>query len=270
MDLNTVVAVMAVDMKSKYDKYWGDVVKMNQFLYFGVVFDPRFKFDFIEWSFEDMYGAGSELAKDMALSVRENVFKLYNLYKSVHERHQVAETTAAPTGQSSSQVQTTVAPSIFARKDAYKQHLKQKVTIEQQNELERYLSDPPETDDAKFDILTWWKQNCTRYPVLAAMAKEILATPVSTVASESAFSTGGRVLDTYRSSLSPGMVEALICAQSWLKPSMVDNKDLIEEEYELSLNAITDAQNMLVGGGTSGASGSGTAGEAPPAAGPPT
>jgi hypothetical protein len=30
-----------------------------------------------------------------------------------------------------------------------------------------------------------------------------------------------------------------------------------------------DAQNMLVGGGTSGASGSGTAGEAPPAAGPP-
>ncbi|WJX18597.1 hypothetical protein P8452_08380 [Trifolium repens] len=31
----------------------------------------------------------------------------------------------------------------------------------------------------------------------------------------------------------------------------------------------TNAQNMLVGGGTSGASGSGTAGEAPLAAGPP-
>jgi hypothetical protein len=30
-----------------------------------------------------------------------------------------------------------------------------------------------------------------------------------------------------------------------------------------------DVQNMLVGGGTSGASGSGTAGEAPPASGPP-
>jgi hypothetical protein len=65
------------------------------------------------------------------LSVRENVFKLYNLYKSVHERHQVAETTVAPTRQSSSQVQTIDAPSIFARKDAYN------------------------------DILTWWKQNCT-------------------------------------------------------------------------------------------------------------
>ncbi|MCI34918.1 hypothetical protein A2U01_0056139, partial [Trifolium medium] len=136
--------------------------------------------------------------------------------------HQVAETTAAPTGQSSSQVENTAAPSIFARKDKYKQHLKQKDTVEQQNELERYLSDPAVDDEAKFDILTWWKQNCTRYPVLAAMAREIMAIPVSTVASESAFSTGGRVLDTYRSSLSPGMVAALICTQSWLKPSFVD------------------------------------------------
>jgi len=35
---------------------------------------------------------------------------------------------------------------------------------------------------------------------LAAMVKEILATPVSAVASESAFSTGGRILECYRSS----------------------------------------------------------------------
>jgi len=47
--------------------------------------------------------------------------------------------------------------------------------------------------------------------VLAVMVREILATLVSLVASENAFSTGGRVLDTYRSSLNPYMAEALVC-----------------------------------------------------------
>ncbi|KAA0025770.1 zinc finger BED domain-containing protein RICESLEEPER 3-like [Cucumis melo var. makuwa] len=41
-------------------------------------------------------------------------------------------------------------------------------------------------------------------------------TEVSTVASESAFSTGGCVVDSSRCSLAPKTVEALICTQNWL------------------------------------------------------
>ncbi|XP_062007234.1 uncharacterized protein LOC133724498 [Rosa rugosa] len=44
-----------------------------------------------------------------------------------------------------------------------------------------------------------------------------MAVQVSTVASEAAFSTGGRVIDNFRSSLTPKSVEALICLQSWLR-----------------------------------------------------
>jgi len=43
--------------------------------------------------------------------------------------------------------------------------------------------------------------------------------PASTIASESAFTTGGHVLDSSRASLSPRMVEPLICAQEWLRKS---------------------------------------------------
>jgi len=44
----------------------------------------------------------------------------------------------------------------------------------------------------------------------------VLAIPVSIVVSEAAFSTGGRILDPFRSSLSPSIVQALVCCQNWL------------------------------------------------------
>ncbi|KAH0702486.1 hypothetical protein KY285_016764 [Solanum tuberosum] len=42
-----------------------------------------------------------------------------------------------------------------------------------------------------------------RFHVLAEMARNVLAIPISSVASECAFSTDGRILDSFRSSLTP-------------------------------------------------------------------
>ncbi|KAK2638141.1 hypothetical protein Ddye_025936 [Dipteronia dyeriana] len=55
-----------------------------------------------------------------------------------------------------------------------------------------------------------------RYPTLHCIARDILAIPVSTVASELAFSTGGRFVGPHRSRLHPKTIEALMCAQDWL------------------------------------------------------
>ena len=63
--------------------------------------------------------------------------------------------------------------------------------------------------------------------------------PVSTVLSESTFSTSGRVLDQFCSSLGPKTVEPLICAQDWLRISTtcVDVEQLTDdmEKYEASM-----------------------------------
>ena len=65
-------------------------------------------------------------------------------------------------------------------------------------------------------MLAWWKVNARDFPTLALIAKDILAIPVSTVASESAFSTSGRFVTPHRSRLHPKTLEALMCAQDWL------------------------------------------------------
>jgi hypothetical protein len=67
-----------------------------------------------------------------------------------------------------------------------------------------------------FDILDWWNHNGLKYPTLQRLARDILVIPITTVASETAFSTNGRLLSPHHSRLHPRTLEALMCAQSWL------------------------------------------------------
>ncbi|KAH9763675.1 BED-type domain-containing protein [Citrus sinensis] len=89
-------------------------------------------------------------------------------------------------------------------------------TIVSKSDLERYLEEPLIKFTSDFDILNWWKVNQGKYPILAQMAKDILVVPVTIVASESVFSTRGRVLTPHRSRLHPTTLEALMCSQHWL------------------------------------------------------
>ena len=67
------------------------------------------------------------------------------------------------------------------------------------NELEKYLAENCDgRKDVNFEILEWWRDNCNRYQVLSKVVQDVLAVTVSTVASELAFSTGGRIVDPFR------------------------------------------------------------------------
>jgi hypothetical protein len=49
------------------------------------------------------------------------------------------------------------------------------------------------------------------------MARDLLAVPISTVASESSFSAGGRVIEPHRASLSTDTVQMLLCGSDWVR-----------------------------------------------------
>nr|XP_009804673.1 PREDICTED: uncharacterized protein LOC104249862 [Nicotiana sylvestris] len=55
-----------------------------------------------------------------------------------------------------------------------------------------------------------------RFSILSELARDVLAIPISSVATECAFSTGGRILYSFRSSLTPKCVQALICVALYL------------------------------------------------------
>lgn len=97
-------------------------------------------------------------------------------------------------------------------------------------EINIYLSEASVEDKGSFDILRWWKLKSERFPILFHMARDVLVVPVAIVASEAAFSTGGRVLDAFRSLLTPKIVEALICTQDWLR--MPSQTVSVEETLE--------------------------------------
>ncbi|KAG8491002.1 hypothetical protein CXB51_014142 [Gossypium anomalum] len=195
--------VMAIKMKEKYDKYWGDIDKINLLIFVACVLDPRQK---------------------------ESLYELFDEYKP--SLHSTCSQSSVSTHVSLGEPQQKMKRQMQA---LYKKCELEICGEDKTSKLDKYLAEANEEFVEDFDILLWWKVNSLRFPTLSEMARDVLAIPISTVALESAFSTGGRVLDQYRSSLTPKIVQALVCTQDWIRKSssQEDIKKIEEEIQEL-------------------------------------
>ncbi|KAL6286014.1 hypothetical protein ACE6H2_010404 [Prunus campanulata] len=227
---NPLLSNMAQNMKLKYDKYWGSLDNVNQFLLVVVVLDPRYKLDNLSMHIAELYVEDDCYVATKTADVKALLFKLYGLYEACFVSNPIESGSSCSThSMVSNQTQSGCSSqsSNFggdkkkAMKEKWKRRQEDKEAVVLSHEIDRYLSDAAEQDVEEFDILNWWRVNASKYQVLAAIARDVLAIPVSTVASESTFSTGGRTINSFRSSLSPAMVEALICTQNWLKSTSI-------------------------------------------------
>lgn len=130
MNLNTILASMGYEMKKKYDKYWGEIENINKFIYFGVILDPRYKLGYVEWCFNDMYNGESVPFTNMINVIKKELFKLFNWYKGIHEKQHGPSTSPNEGGSFGDGVPNVEVPSHFARVEAFKEHLKQKDSID--------------------------------------------------------------------------------------------------------------------------------------------
>ncbi|CAN6439920.1 unnamed protein product [Victoria cruziana] len=179
---------------------------------------------------------GLSAIKEEILNIRESIkylkvspLRLYNFKAAAKEleistsRHLVLD---VPTRWNSTYLMLDTA---IAYKDVFARYSMEDTgdtdnvnTLDAKSELDVYLEDGLVKFDSfhnndMFDILLWWKDKTTKYKVLSQMARDLLSIPITFVALEKAFSTGGRVISDSRSSLQPATVEVLLCLNSWLK-----------------------------------------------------
>ncbi|KAJ7976852.1 zinc finger BED domain-containing protein RICESLEEPER 2-like [Quillaja saponaria] len=245
-DQNIFMKEMIMKMRAKFDKYWGEC---NLLMAFGAILDPRCKMRFIEFCFPLIYPK-DEVATNIA-SIRGSLYELYNEYATLlasnvdeHNEEVVSQSTGTSSGSLVGSRSLLKKNSAWSQFDQFVQRVE---TVQpEKSDLDVYLEEGVFrcADDPYnyFDALNWWKANSLKYRVLSLMACDILAIPITTVASESTFSAGGRVIDTYRSSLSTDTVQALVCGGDWLrhkfgikkKPRKRDNT-LFEEEVVITI-----------------------------------
>lgn len=133
----------------------------------------------------------------------------------------------------------------------YKQKLNARVE-DKRDELEIYLKEAVDNTElmvgVEYDVLSYWKRNNTKFPILSLMAKDVLAMQVSSVASESAFSTGGRIIEPSRSCLTHFMVEVLMCTEQWLKQDIrCDSKVLTNAQILEDIAEQEEIERELTG-----------------------
>ncbi|KAK9683107.1 hypothetical protein RND81_10G117100 [Saponaria officinalis] len=200
-----VIKYMAYTMLDKFNKYWTTI---NGLLAIAAILDKRNKLECVEFYFNENYG------DDASFEIEKIKNLLYDLMVEYQERGFLNENSECPISESTTLGKRKADGGDESDKwSQIKKTKKKKVNV--RSELDHYLEEDALPESKNFDILQFWNIEL-KYPTLQKIARDILVIPVSTVASESAFSMGGRVVSPHRSRLHANTIEALMCMQNWI------------------------------------------------------
>ncbi|KAI3783257.1 hypothetical protein L1987_42333 [Smallanthus sonchifolius] len=205
-DKEEVIKEMANKMIIKYDKYWSII---HGFMGVAAILDPRYKLSIMKFSFPKLYGSKDDADAEIE-NHRKFMYELFEDYKTnANENARNHDFGRSRSNNDKSE------SGLF---DDYSSYVAEENTSSGciRLELDHYLEEKVCSPNIDLDILAWWKTNGMKYPILQRIARDVLAIPITTVASESSFSTSGRLVSPHRSRLHPSTLEALMCAQSWL------------------------------------------------------
>ncbi|CAN0917179.1 Zinc finger BED domain-containing protein RICESLEEPER 1 [Linum grandiflorum] len=213
-------------MWHKFAKYWNDI---HLILAVAVVLDPQYKLAIVEYYADKFGSSNTDLVADRVKAVLSD---LVREYQSKLDKQPFSSYLNSVGNSSATDLDF----------DLYVSQRKRSRTTLVTTELDHYLADDLHPRSSKFDILNWWSVNGAKYPTLQQIARDFLAVPITSVASEFAFSAGGRLLDPHRSRLHHSTVEAMMCARSWIRDEMkqFQKKEKMELEGVFSALVMKD------------------------------
>jgi hypothetical protein len=71
--------------------------------------------------------------------------------------------------------------------------------------------------DANFDVLGWWKDSESEYPILSRIARDILAIPISSSLASGTEPVEEIIDEIFLSTVDAGMSTVLVCCNNWLR-----------------------------------------------------
>ncbi|WOG83470.1 hypothetical protein DCAR_0102645 [Daucus carota subsp. sativus] len=182
--------------------YWNDMFLV---LAIATVLDPRCKMKYIEFSYLKYEG---NLGNMQVTSVLEAIRGIYDGYKM----HSLEPKTSKPSDSKSSDLEASESDSnsdweIFSDCEEIPKHTLERLQncnfgfncLDEYNEflkpsngppkseLELYFDEPVMPWSKDFDLVSWWRTESPKYPILSKMAHDFLAIPFALVSSNEAY-----------------------------------------------------------------------------------
>ncbi|KAG4194935.1 hypothetical protein ERO13_A06G080732v2 [Gossypium hirsutum] len=210
---------MVKQMQEKFNKYWAEYLLI---LSCAAILDPRYKLNYVQYCFTTIYGIHAldfveTILSNLKLLFGEYVKKSKSTSSSLAGSYNVSDKNPVDSSLDEHNVNSVDFGGYFDESDDYKRFLNKSSTKSEKSQLDIYLEEPELELNSQIDVLDYWSKSSVRYNELSLLACDLLAIPISTVASESAFSMGKKVITPLRSSLKPKTIQAVVCLDDWMR-----------------------------------------------------
>lgn len=161
--------------------------------------DPRVKLEFMQY-------IGIESGAFVQSDIDQYKETFQEIFEQYHAKHFAAKQESDTSSSSEEKTEEEELRNLMRVK-------RPKVASNHLAEMHTYFKE--DICDMEVDPLVWWAANAARFPVVALIARDYLAVPLSSASAERIFSSSADLLNHDRNRMRPELATRCMCLRSW-------------------------------------------------------